>query len=512
MTEPTSGDPNAPPGDLREKVQRALPYSLGIAVLQIGLSLVSILLLVRYLDPREYGVWALLLAAPGIVQLWISFGNHYYISRFIPGRPDLPGVAAEVWSIVIRRLLLAGAVSLALVLSFPLYSARFDLIGYFDHLVVYQAALILNIGNIYLDLALRARFLQKHILAISLAVQCLIVTATVVGIERGEDLLYFVQVVSAAAVVNFASFATAFGATHGPPRIATLLRPPARTAEARSYTRATYLADFGVAFLHTDIDRYLIGFFSSNVHVALYAVAATIYTRLQQLLPRALFRSLLDATFFSRFEQTRDPRELNRMFRFIFKTSALPTFYFLSIFVPLGHEILGFLFRDAYAAAYGAVVIFLACMTFTAMPVDMTLMALKESKILVYAQAPLVLNFALGIPLVIYFGATGMAFATATSVVLKNTIMYIYARRRFTLQIPWGACFRCAAAATVAGLAALSSARMAGLLPAIAAGTVVYALFVRMLKPLDEEERGLLSKMIPDRLGFAIPLLLGRAS
>lgn len=492
---------------LRAKVQSALPYSLGIALLQIALSLIGMVLLVRYLAPHEYGVWALFVSLSGLLNLWISFGYTHYIARFLPAREDRREVADIVWSILARRLLFSAAACALLVATFDLYAVRFELEGYWLHLAIYQVAVVASIGSLYLDLALRARFMQRQILFIQLANQGVVVSATLVGIALGQPFLYFVLVYTGAALFYLALFAGIFGASHGWPRAGGGGVP--RVDSEVDYRRACYAQDYGIALLNADTYRYMVGYFASSVHVAIYAVAATIYSRFQQFLPMALFRSLLDATFFSRFEQTGDTRELNRMFRFLFTMNAITILGFAAFFVPLGHELLVAIFRDTYGEAYAAVLVFLAAMPFAAMPVDMVLKALLQARVLVYAQAPAFLSLTLGIPLVIHYGAAGMAFAAVLGAVLKNSIMFFFARRKMDLRLPAVALAKCliAAGATAGLLAAIGEGLP--LLVRLVLAPLVYALAVRLVQPLSADERGLLASMLPARLVGLVPVFVG---
>ena len=71
-------------GDATEGMRRGLPYAALSGLLQIPFALLSMLLLVRYLPPDEYGVWVVLIGFGGPLMLAISLGYNHAILRFVP--------------------------------------------------------------------------------------------------------------------------------------------------------------------------------------------------------------------------------------------------------------------------------------------------------------------------------------------------------------------------------------------------------------------------------------------
>jgi O-antigen/teichoic acid export membrane protein len=485
--------------ELRHRVRRSLPWSLGAGALQIALSLVSMVLLVRYLEPHEYGVWAILAALSTMVNLVISFGYGEFIVRFVPGLAP-PLVRRVVWSILARRMALAALVSIALVAGFDLYADPFELTSYRLHFTIMQAALILNLGTLYLTQAMNARFMQREVLLLAFPFQTALVCLTLAGIAARQPLLYFVLATTLVAAVNFAASAWLFGRHYAPPPLGGWAAGTGETAEQKRYRRLAYVDEWGVNFLSTDIARYLISYFSSNVEVAIYTVATTIVARLQFFLPLTMLKPLADATFYTRYEETGDPAELLRMFRFLFDVNNLVALFFVAAFVPYGEELLALVFRSTYAAAYVPIVVLLVFLVLHQVPVGMLAKALKRPDILIYSKAAVVVNVALGIPLVIEYGATGMAVATAVSVAVKNVIMAVFLRRLIDLRISWRATIR-GGVATVAAIAiALVLKPFHPIVTGLLVAPIAYVAAVRLLAPLEPSDRALLLDMLP---GFA---------
>lgn len=492
--------------DLRSKVRRSIPWTVAMGALQVALSLVSMVLLVRYLEPKEYGVWALFGALPTMVNLVISFGYGEFLLRFVPSIDDATEVGRIVWSIALRRMLLALGASALLVAGFDVYADRFDLRPYHLHLMAIQGAVVFSVGTIYLTHAMNARFMQREIVLRTFPIQVLQVALIGLGVLLRRDLFYFVAVAVGIAAAGFAFSAWIFASRY--PLRATGWARVSETPEQRRYRRLSYIDEWGINFLGTDIARYLVAYFSNNVEVAIYAVATTIVTRLQFFLPFTILRPLASATFYSHYEKSGDSGELQRMFRFLYDINNLVSFLFLAIFAASGRELLALVFRETYGEAFYPVLILLAFLALHLIPVGMVAKALKRPEILIYSKVAVILNVALGIPLVIHYGATGMALATMLSVTARNVIMLAFLRRAIDLRMPWRASLRAACAALIAALVVLQLAPVLPLAAELLLAALLYAAGIRILRPLDPADRRLLDEMLPAGRSL-LPWVLG---
>ena len=90
--------------NLKQKTRSALKYALGSAALNFTISLFGMVLLVRYLELSDYGVYAIIAALPAMIHLFSSLGYHHWITRFVPMMDNVQEVAHRVLSILIRRL------------------------------------------------------------------------------------------------------------------------------------------------------------------------------------------------------------------------------------------------------------------------------------------------------------------------------------------------------------------------------------------------------------------------
>ena len=183
--------------------------------------------------------------------------------------------------------------------------------------------------------------------------------------------------------------------------------------------------------------------------------------------------------------------------------------FFLALFIPVGYEVTVWVFKAEYGPAYLPIVILLVGMGLFAMPIGLVAQALKRPKWLVYSQLAVIVNVGLGIPATLYWGALGMAGATALSQLTKNVIVFLLLRREFPVRYPWLATLRFGLAGTcVAVLIAWLNSVMPFLL-AGALGAIAWLGALRLFRVLDQDERQLLISMVPARLQPATSWLIG---
>jgi O-antigen/teichoic acid export membrane protein len=490
---------------LRQRVQRALPYALGIALLQIALSLVGMVLLVRYLSPADYGVWVLLQGLIGPVELAASFGFLMVLVRSLPGLDEPREIAGLVWSVTLRRLLLTAGIAVLLVAAFPLYAARYELLAHRFEVRLLPAFLVPAVGSAYLTASLNALFEQRAVLAASVGCQLALLAATALGIVQGRPLAYFLVVFALATTAQFAVLAGLFARRFGGPRRADLLRTLPETEDQRRYRRVSWLDDFGVRVLSTDVDRYLIGFFSVNAEVAIYAVAATIAARLEYFLPHRMLQSVIEPAIYRRYEEAGGVSGVASIFGAIFKVNYVLAFGFLAVFLPLGGELLRAVFGPVYDASWAPTLIFLAFLAFNTNPLGMVIHAVRRPELLVFSKVVIPLNLVLAWLLVPRYGALGMAAATGATMVLKNTALFAVAESRLGLSIPWGATLRCAAAAALTAGAVRLVPEVVPLLARVALAGLVYLPAALWLGAFERDDARLAAALLPDSLRRRLP-------
>ena len=487
-------------GDATEGMRRGLPYAALSGLLQIPFALLSMLLLVRYLPPDEYGVWVVLIGFGGPLMLAISLGYNHAILRFVPSMKSSTERESFLWSVWAWRSVVIAAVLALMWASFPWWAERFGL-GSDRLLLTILLPGYWAIGsNAYLQGALDATFRQREVFWSFFVFQLAFVGGTVIGVWGGHELEFFSWVYVTAAVIqaglNFSSCVRYFGW----PKSRVIIRRKTESVENRRYRMTSWLDDLGTMLLSSPVNRLLLAALGSSAEVAIYAVASNVVDRLLAWQPIQLFRPIASVSIFSRYEKTGKIEDVNRMFRFIYSVNRSVTMLFVVLFIPFGDRILVWVFRPEYANSYiPACFLLLAAALFTA-PTGVIAQTLKRPRVLLWSKVAIIVNLGIGIPMALRYGALGMAFAAALSTLVKNLIIYGALRLEFDLRFPWKTLLRYLGATGFSILVILALQRVLPWMVATAIGALVYFFALRLFSVMDEEDRHLLISIAPARI------------
>jgi O-antigen/teichoic acid export membrane protein len=504
-----NGAAPAPRASTKEKAQTAVPFVVASGLLRIIVSLVGLLLLVRYLPQEEYGVWVLLTGLAIPLGLFTSLGFQQSLMRFMPALPDGPPRAERLWAVIGGRLALATCASLALTMSFSWIAPRFGLDEHLASFLAVQPGIVLMCVTVYATAGLNVAFRQREAFIAAFVQQTLFLATVAGGIGTGQGLIYFAGAYSVTSAAHLAVSLAYCVRVYGRPRLGELARRPSEPGEEVRYRRTSYVNEVAGSFLSPDISRYLLAAFSTTLEVAVYAVATSIVLRLRSFQPMEIFRPLATVSVFERFEQTGRVDELNKSFRFLYTANHLVTAFYVALFLPLGAQTLAWVFRDEYVSSYLPALFFFLSLALFGMPVGLLAHALRRPQFLIYSKAAVLVNVGLGIPLSIRYGASGMAFATMLSVLAGNTLTFVLLRLEFDVRFPWSTFARFLVAGAAAGGASWLALDLTSLPVAALVGSLVYGLAVRFARVMTNWERDLLVSLVPARLRASVRLLVG---
>lgn len=503
-------DPEGPDvPSLKDSARRSLPYAALSGGLRILLSLVGMLLLVRYLPPNLYGKWAVMMGFGAPIMLFTSLGFRHSLLRFTPTIESSEERSRFLWSVLFRRLTVALALCIATFLAFPLFADRLGLAGQSEVIRWLISGFFLLAASQYLVVGLNAGFRQREVFYGSVIQQGGILITVFLGIRWEADLVYF----AAAQLVANAIY-TLFNLTVairylGGPRWADLKTKHQENSEERHYRRSSFVDDLGNSFLSADMSRFILAAFSTSPQVAVYAVAANLVQRLRAFIPLEVFRPIATILFFKRFEEASTIAEVNRMFHLLFTVNRIVTVAYLALFIPIGHEALVWIFRPDYGDSYLPALALLIGIGVFGMPIGLVAQTLQRPQWLVYSKVAVLLNLGLGIPLTIEYGALGMACATALSEFSKNLIVYGLLRREFEIRYPWGSSIRIFLAAIVVAGLLLFLKEHINFIVAGGLGGVAWIVALRAFRVLRKDQRELIHGITPPRFQKTLRVVLG---
>ncbi len=487
---------------IKSKARNALPYSVAISVVNILVALFGIVLLVRHLEAKEYGIYALLNALPALFNMLLALGYDQYLARYVPSMTSGDTVRNTVWNIIFRRSVLVISFSILMTVGFSGYAQYFGLDGYFQHLSTYLVIVVFYIAHDLLKKSLLARFSQKTVLFNNIIHELGRITVIVYGVSIDAQLLFFIQGLVVVQTLSFSVLGIVFLRQYGVPPIMKILRPIKETKEEKDYRWGSYIDKLGGSFLGTDIDRYVLAYFSTNIQVAVYAIATRILSKVMDIYPNRMFLYLIQPVVYSRYDENKDDSQLNEAFRFLCSANNIIGFLLVAVFAPLGEELLLLVFDQEYVLqAYWPLLIFLGFLMLENMPLTIVAKAIQKPKILIISKAAFIFNIAVGIPLAYYYGAAGMAVATATSGTIRNGIIYILVNRHITLRMPWLAILKSIlnAALTILAIVLLSQVIVGLVLFKAVFGVLIYLLLLKYNSVFTPSEAKLLISLTPPK-------------
>ena len=494
---------------LRGDAQRSLPFAALSGALQILLSVVGMLLLVRYLSPEIYGKWAVLMGFAAPVMLFTSLGFRHSLLRFSAALESDQARCRFLWSVLFRRCLTLLVVCIVLFATFPFYESRFGVAGQGNVFALMLPAFLFLAASQYLVIGLNVALRQREVFIGSLIFQGSSILGVLLGIRLEESLPFFAGVYLVANL-NYLLFNFSVGIYFlGRPKWQDLTYRHQEDSEETHYRRTSFVDDLGNSFLSADVSRFILAAFSSSPQVAIYSVASNITEKLRALIPLEIFRPLTTVLFFRRYEETGTISEVNRMFHLLLKLNRILTTAFLVLFIPLGYEVIVWIFRADYGPAYFPVVALLIGIGLFGMPIGLVAQTLKRPQWLVYSKLAVFLNVGLGIPLAIHYGALGMASAMALSELMKNLIVYVLLRREFPISYPWLSTLQFAFSGISVALLLWLLKGSVHFLIAGGIGTLAWLAAIRLFRILSSEDRELLSGVAPERFRRGLQLLLG---
>ncbi|MAI81127.1 MAG: hypothetical protein CL917_19455 [Deltaproteobacteria bacterium] len=505
MTQPSDRDQSA----LKENAQGALPFAALSGALQILLSLLGMLLLVRYLPPDQFGIWTVMLGFSAPIIIFTSFGFRHSLLRFLPAIENKYDQSRFLWAVVIRRVLWVILISLSLYFTFPVFAERIGLQGNKNVFMILLAGFPILSACQYLTIGLNVGFRQREVFIGSLISQFVTVGGVLLGIYLKKDLSFFatVQLVGNSIYLVFNLAVTTYYI--GPPSWKDFKKPHLEDSGEKHYRRTSFVDDVGNSLLSVNTSRFIVAAFAATPQVAIYSFAVFITERLRTLMPLDLFRPLATVTFFTRHEQNGTIDEVNRMFFFLFAINRIVSTSFLVFFLPLGYQAIVWVFKPEYGESYLPIVFLLAYMALFSMPIGLVAQALQRPKLLVYSKVAVLVNIGLGIPMATEYGAAGMAFSTAISELIKSLIVFIFLRREFKIRYPWESTFRFLAAGLCVSLLLWWLDTAVHFLIAGGIGGLAWLAALRLFGVLSRNDRSLLISVLPTRFQGMASTLLG---
>lgn len=463
-------------------------------------------IIVRNLTVSEFGLYNLLFALLGYINLACSFGVNSTFQRYLPElyqKKDYYNLNRIVGrGVAIEFVTVIAGISLIAVFSGPL-GRLLNAEGWIQYYRLFAPYYLLMLEGGLLVIVLSSLFLQKYVTIAELSISTIRTFAITAALMLGYSLkgVICAEVAAAAAYTLLLAFFyfSKFRRAH-PVDVKTASVSKRRLIR---YGGFTFINDIGSSVLDEATDYLIISAYLGTAAVGLYAFAVRIVRMFFRFLPTNTFQGLLQPVFFLRYSESEDYGELNRMFNLLVKLNSFLCFPFCIGLYLLGDKLIIYLFDPKYIDALiplWIVITFVTidmCMT----SVGLVLKAVEKVEILLQSKVFSLYNLVGDILVVPVFGIVGVALVTGSAVVFKDLYCYVFAKKYTGIAIDWRGLRTILVNSLAMGLAvALVRSKVTGLaslVGVVLAGALLYLLMSLWNKPFTRDESQAVNKVLP---------------
>jgi len=490
---------------LHTLVQKGTIWTIAKTVVKAATGIFVTVYLTRNLSVDDYGIYNLLLALMLYVSLFSSFGVLNIFQRYIPELHKNEDIFT-LKKLVLGGLLLRTVLSATFVCLVIVFSDRTgellqvdNWLGYFK---LFSLGIIFCLEVEMLTVVLTSLFLHKYLAVVNMAYS-LIRAGTIYFVLRTGWALPGVLLTE---VVAWGAFALVLVYCYYS-KFARLNTVKLKTAFPLKrffrYGGYCFCNEMGVTILSASTDFFVLSIFLGPVAVGIYAFANRVIQLFSRYLPHVVLLDVIRPAFFTKYAQTGDPRDLERMFNLLIKLAACFLFPAVVGILALGDKMIIYVFGTKYLGALiplWIVALFTAINVFM-MPTGLVLQALEKVQIQLYSKVFAIYNLIADLIVVRPYGVTGIALVTGSAVLFKNLYCFFYARKYTGLAADWkGLCVILINSALMGLLLWPLRTIVTGistLILAIFAGLAVYASVSYFNKAFSSEERNLINKILP---------------
>ena len=491
--------------ELYQKVRQSSFYMIiGKLVTPIIGFLISIYI-IRKLSVTEYGIYNMLLAVMGYIGLFSSLGLPSIFQRYIPDFNEEKKVS-NLKKLITQGSLLRVVLSALFVLFVILFSnqvGRFfkieDWTGYFK---IFSLGIIFSLESSLLSIALTSLFLHKYfvisntlyvVLRAGILYFLLKLGFGLNGLIIGEAICYGILMIMFILFYNF-RFAK-LNKVNGKERF-----PLKRLARYGGYS---YFNEVGTTILSVSTDFFVISAYLGPSAVGIYAFANKLMQMLTRWMPHNLVREVIKPTFFTRYTQTKNINDLEKMFNLLSKFSIFFIFPLITGIFILGDKIILFIFGAKYISSLQIVWIvafFAAIQSFT-FSVGLVIRAIEKIHVVLLSKMFAIYNLIGDVLVVKHWGITGIALITSSAVLFRSFFVFYFARRYTGLSFDLKGVLVISLNSVILGLffyfARPFIVNTQSLIVSAILGIVIYLLISHFNKAFTEQERKIINRVLP---------------
>jgi len=464
--------------------------------------------IIRKLSVNEYGIYNLLLAVMGYIGLFSSLGLPGIFQRYIPEfnkRKQISNLNKLVNKGSLLRIILSALFVLLVILFSNQLGKLFKISNWLGYFKIFSLGVIFSLESNLLSIVLTSLFLHKYfVISSSIYV---VIRASILyfllnlgfglnGLLLGEVVCYGVLMIMFIFLYNF-RFAQFHKVNHNE------VFPLKRIVR---YGGFSYFNEVGSQILSVSTDLFIISAFLGPAAVGIYAFANRIMQMLSRGMPHNLIQEVIRPTFFTRYSQTGNAKDLEKMFNFLTKFTAFFLFPLAVGILIIGDKLIIYIFGVKYINSLKIlwiVAIFTALNSFM-FPTGLVLQSVEKVQIILFSKISAVYNLIADLIVVKPYGIVGIALVTTTAVLFKNLFCLLFARKYTHLDVDFKNLGIIMLNSFLMGIILYSLRKMItniyNFILVIFIGMILYFIISYFNKAFSEDERKIVNKILPKRI------------
>lgn len=494
---------------LTGKVRQSSIYILISKIVGPVITIYITAYVIRRLSVDHYGIYNIYLSIMAYIGLISSTGLLNIFQRFIPEFNEKKQYTnlkkLVLHGSLLRMVLTIVIIAVIFCLSAP-FSKLFKLDGNFEYFKWFALGILFFLESQLIGLTLTSIFLHKYYVIIQVIYTAFRAALIVIMLQMGWNL----QGLLLSEVIAFGILLLLqIVYLHKKFWKQNLKDNNERFPGKRiiRYGGFSYFNEVGEQILDVSTDIFIISAYLDNVQVGLYAFANEIMRLISRWMPHRLLMDVITPAFFTKYEKSRDPKDLEFMFNLLIKLIGFIFFPVVVGLLVLGEPFISIL-APKYESAYlilCIVAVFSAINAF-AYPLGLMVQAVEKVEIHLMSKIFSIYNLIGDLLVVRPYGIEGVAVITGTAVAFKNIFTFIMIKKHVQFRVHWISLLKTILNALIMGIMLfLCRSFIHGIVTFVIitlSGIVVYLGMSYFLKIYFKAERDYLNRIIKKPLIF----------
>lgn len=416
-------------------------WSIGNSILKTLVIIFITYIILKKLPVEDYGIFNLIIVIISYIQLVVLPGLIQIIRRFVPEfvqNKDFYGVHYFTKSYCIKVILVSLFFQIILYVFSNKIGTFFSITDLWGKIrFVYFFIPFYFIGLIFNQL-FNSLFFQKYLAIINFSTELVrgAIILLLFSIEVAVEWVLLAQGITwlLSSVLYVIIYFRQFFSKYRPMFVVKVYEKK----RFRRYGFYTFFNEIGAKVLSVSTDYFIIGAYLGPLAIGYYAFANKVATIVGNLLPNRMMKGPITAFFYNLYTKDKSFQVLQDRFNLLLKFNVLCVAPVVFSIFGFGNYFIQIIFDSKYDMSIAILYILSAFMITKTIthPIGLVLTALEDVKIILYSKLFSMINVLLAIILVQKYEALGVAIATSSSIFMKDTILYIYAWRKYGLRLP----------------------------------------------------------------------------